>query len=195
MKTLFIVLLTIFIAATAWMSWIARDFKLKDNSRFSIMDFELPANAEAVKNMMTDFLPGTREAVLKQLNADYVFMAACYPGIMVLCLIALRRIKTVNGLQKDLQLKITGGFWKKLLTILAILQLVAWGLDVWENAQIEQWLKTNVINTDIAFFKARVYTKFAIGLGGFLTAAGLLLLSWRTPAKIKNSTIKKTTGE
>jgi hypothetical protein len=184
MKPLFALLLIIFLAATAWMSRIARDFKLKDNSNFSIMDLELPASAGAVQEKMADFLPGTRQAVLKQLNADYVFMAGCYPGILVLCLIALRRIATINSLQKDLQQKITGGGWKKLLAVLAILQLFAWGLDVWENAQIEQWLNTNMVNNNIAFFKARVYAKFAFALAGFFTAAGLLLLSWGTPAKL-----------
>jgi hypothetical protein len=133
---------------------------------------------------MASFAPGTQQAVLKQLNADYIFMAGCYPAILVLCLIAIRHLSRINAMQKDLGKAQTGEGWKKLLIVLALLQLLAWGLDVWENAQIESWLHAGVADDHIAFLKARTYTKFGIGFAGFLTSALLLLLTLKLPAKL-----------
>ncbi len=190
MKTLFKLLLAIAIVTTGWMSWLARDFKYPGDNHFSIMALELPADSASLTDMITNISPNTREAILKQLNVDYIFMAGCYLGILVLCLIAIRHITAINSLQKDLQKSQSGAVWKKLLMALALLQLLAWGLDVWENAQIEQWLQTGTVNNDIDFFKARVYIKFAIAFAGFFTAALLLLFTNSLPKKLSNQKIK-----
>ena len=192
MKTLFALLLLITVAATGLMSRIARDFKLQDGGKFSIMHLELPQSKEGINLLMAAFAPGTQKAVLNQLNADYIFMAGCYPGIVVLCLIAIRRITNLNALQKDLDKKQTGKEWKKLLLALAILQLFAWGLDVWENAQLESWLQAGAADDNIGFFKARTYLKFGIGFAGFFTAAFLLLLTMKLPEKLKKEILTST---
>lgn len=192
MKTLFALLLVITVAATLSMSWIARDFKLHDGGKFSIMHLELPTGSDGINQLMAAFAPGTKEAVIKQLNTDYIFMAACYPGIMVLCLIAINRINNINGLQKDLNKEETGKGWKKLLFALVFLQLLSWGLDVWENTQLESWLRAGAADDNTGFLRARTYVKFGIGFAGFLTPACLLLLTTKLPEKLKRQKLTST---
>jgi hypothetical protein len=190
MKTLFKLLLTIALLATGWMSWLAKDFKYPADKHFSIMALELPADSASLTDMITNITPATRQSVLKQLNADYIFMPGCYLAILVLCLIAIRHITNINSLKKDLQKLQSGAAWKKILMVLALLQLAAWGLDVWENAQIEQWLLTSSVNNDIGFFKAKVYIKFAIAFAGFFTAALLMLFTGSVPKKLSTEKSK-----
>lgn len=190
MKTLFALVLFITLAANAWMAFVGRDFKLSDGSRFSIMNMELPQSGDSLQAMMANLAPGTKEAVLKQLNIDYIFMAGCYPAIAILCLIAIRRIAQINILQKDLNKTQTGALWKNLLMALAIMQLAAWGLDVWENAQTEHWLHASRIDGNIIFFKARVYTKFGLAFAGFLTSALLLSLTNGPLKKLRDQKLR-----
>jgi hypothetical protein len=186
MKTLFALLLFITLAATACMSIVSRDFKLKDGCHFSIMKMELPQSSSSLQLMMTNFAPGTKMALLTQLNIDYIFMVGCYNAIAILCLIAMRRVSQLNSLQKDVHNTQSGAFWKNILMALAMVQLIAWGLDVWENAQTERWLHSNIIDGDILFFKARVYVKFGLAFAGFFTAVLLLLFTNGLLKKLRN---------
>jgi len=181
MKTLFGLLLLITVAAAGMMSWYSQDFILIDGSKFSIMHLEFPADNIAVDKLLAEFAPGTKQVVLKQLNADYIFMAGCYSAIMVLCLIAIRHVTRINTLQKELKKKATGAGCKKLLLALALLQLLAWGLDVWENAEVESWLISGAAENEIALLRIRTFVKFGIGISGFLNAMFVLLLSANLP--------------
>jgi hypothetical protein len=177
MKTLFALLLFITLTATALMAWVSKDFKLMDGTHFSIMNIQLAQSGSSLQHMMSSFAPGTKSALLTQLNIDYIFMVGCYPAIAILCLIAIRRVTQISLLQKDLDRNQSGAFWKNLLMALALMQLIAWGLDVWENAQIEHWLNSINIDSNIGFFKTRVYIKFGLAIAGFFTAALLLLFT------------------
>ncbi len=192
MKTLFALLLLIAVAASGMMSWTARDFKLQDGNKFSIMHLELPQSNERVNQLIASFAPGAHEAVIKQLNTDYIFMPGCYAGLMVLCLLAARRVTRINELQKDLGEQETGKGWKTLLLALVALQLLAWGLDVWENAQIESWLQSGQADDNIAFLRARTFLKFGIGLAGFFTSVFLLLLTIKIPEKLTRQKLTST---
>ncbi|MFT3681363.1 MAG: hypothetical protein QM791_13885 [Ferruginibacter sp.] len=190
MRTLFKVQLAITIVTTIWMMLIAKDFVLNNGSSFSIMTLELPHDNGETEALIASMPATTKNAVAKQLNVDYIFMVSTYIGILLLCLIAIRRIKDINTLRKQINLPPGGNGWKKLLLILAVLQLLPWVLDIWENARIEQWLQTGSLHENIPFFTARTYLKFGIAFAGFFTAAGLLLLTMNKLNTLRNTKMK-----
>jgi hypothetical protein len=92
---------------------------------------------------------------------DFAFMAGVYPGIATLCLMA--REKSVSSILK------------KVLLVLALLQLVAWGCDVYENLCLLKWIKKPAIGNEFEMYHVVVTAKWIIALSAALLAIPLAI--------------------
>jgi len=88
-------------------------------------------------------------------------MAGCYPGIACLCMMASAKVTSRN--------------LKRILFILAFLQIFGWTFDVIENYYLLKWLKTPLIDDEFAFYHVVVYSKWAIALIAALFAISILV--------------------
>ena len=97
------------------------------------------------------------------LSFDFIFMAGCYPGIACLCMIASAKVASIN--------------FKRILFILAFLQIFGWTFDVIENYYLLKWLKNPAIGDEFGFYHVVVYSKWAIALIAILIALSVLVSS------------------
>jgi len=95
------------------------------------------------------------------LSFDFIFMAGCYPGIACLCMIA--------------SAKAAGKNLKRILFILAFMQIFGWTFDVIENYYLLKWLKNPVIGDEFGFYHIVVYSKWIIALTGVFLAIVILV--------------------
>ena len=96
-------------------------------------------------------------------------MAAVYPGIAALCLMARN--------------KSTGSLLKKALLTLAFLQITAWCFDILENYYLLKWINDPVIGNEFSFYHFVVAVKWIIALSGALLAIPLALRKRRVIQK------------
>ena len=137
-----------------------------NGTTFTVIGLELFYNSEK----MTTILSGLNErvhAILSyHLYFDFAFMAGIFPVIAALCMIARERT--------PLQIV------KKTLFILAFFQLVAWGLDIFENYTLLGWLKYPIISKqDLLYFHIAVTCKWIISLLGIVSAIPFLFFKTR----------------
>jgi hypothetical protein len=100
-----------------------------------------------------------------QLSFDFAFMAGIYPAIAALCMMARNR-SAAMGL-------------KKILFLLAALQLIAWGADIAENSFLLKWISKPEIGPEFSFYHIIVSVKWIIAIAGILLATPLLLRRWK----------------
>ena len=103
----------------------------------------------------------TRTILRYHLYFDFAFMAGVYPGIVALCMMARKKPALL--------------LLKKLLTIVACLQLLAWACDIIENCYLLSWIQKPIIGNDLGLFHFIVGAKWVIVLCGiFLSLLSLL---------------------
>lgn len=155
-QTLFFLCLGLAIGSSFCMKWMESDF-VTENGKFTIMGLELFYPLEKVETILKSLDSRVKTILNYHLHFDFAFMAAVFPGIAALCMIAREKIKK-SGL-------------KKMLTILATLQLLAWILDIAENIFLIGWLKNPAIEgRDFMLFHFAVATKWIIALVAAFTA-------------------------
>lgn len=186
MKALLILLGIVTITTFLLMRRIAMDF-YSNGEKFSIFDLECPLSQAHVANLIEGMDIKAKTAVLDNLDTDYLFMVGIFPLIMLLNLIALRNLNYINAMRKDIMLDPGYRGWRILLIIFIAGQLIAWGLDLTENVEIEKWITTGVVNTDTAMFTLRTIIKFILAFGGFLAG----LISWLLTNRIIRNTLKE----
>lgn len=123
--------------------------------------------------------PGLQEAILQQLNTDYLFMVFCFSGIAVLCFMARKRAAEIRDMKKLLRQPVPGKGVMNLFLVLALLQIVTWGLDVWENAKLERWVSNKRVGDDHDMLQVMVTVKFILAVTGFLVAVIYLLATMK----------------
>lgn len=168
----FAICFTVFLFTTYIMARVAKHFcmnKAGANVPFSIMDLELPLSERELVNIILTMPDNARRAVKHHLNVDYLFMAAVYPGIALLCGIAANKMDHIGK----------WFFW-----LLAALQVVPWLFDVLENIYLAGKLRNPVVNEQnpkaFTSFIWRVQVKFIIALAGAICAVFALLYYWLT---------------
>lgn len=162
---LFLFCLGLFIAGSFAMKWMESDLVYK-GSKISIFGLELFYPKEKIIEIFSGIDDKVRTILSYHLSIDFIFMAGCYPGITCLCMKAAQKIKSKNPIA-------TGS--KKLLFLLASLQLLAWAFDIIENYYLLKWLKQPIIGNEFGFYHVIVYSKWIIALTGTLIAMGLLV--------------------
>ena len=161
-QRLFLFCLGLFIAGAFAMKWMESDL-LYNNEKISIFGLELFYPKEKIVEIFSGISDKIKTILGYHLNFDFIFMAGCYPGIASLCMMA--------------SAKVTGKNLKRILFILAFLQIFGWTFDVVENYYLLKWLKTPVIGDEFAFYHVVVYSKWIVALTGALFAISILVSS------------------
>ena len=159
-QKLFLFCLGLFIAAAFCMKWMENDF-LQNDSLFTIIGLEITYPKEKVVSILSGLDDHVKTILRYHLSFDFVFMAGVYPGIAALCMMA--REKSYNKRIKNI------------LLLLALLQLVAWGCDIYENICLLNWINVPVIGNEFANYHTIVATKWLIALVGALSAIPLAI--------------------
>ena len=159
---LFTVCLGVFAGTAFCMKWMESDL-VSGGRTFSIIGVELTYGATELRQIFTALTEPARTALGYHLVFDYLFMAAVYPGIAILCLWARDRYRN-PGL-------------RIFLTCCAIFQAFAWAIDVYENRCISRWMAAPDSIGHLRMYHALVTLKWVIAVFAFLTS--LLLLARR----------------
>jgi len=157
-KRLFVFCLGLFAGTAFCMKWMESDF-WQHGEKFTIIGLEISYTKEKVIAILSGLDDHVRTILRYHLTFDFAFMAGVYPGIAALCMMAREK-------QDKLSLR-------KLLFIMASLQTIAWGCDVYENACIFKWINNPVIGDDFGLYHIIVAAKWIIALTGVLIAIPL----------------------
>ncbi|MBK8503136.1 MAG: hypothetical protein IPL46_13515 [Saprospiraceae bacterium] len=170
MKPLFWTLLL----ATIFTAGFMRSDAHRRAIEFNIMDFEWPESETQLDSLIVEWRvdPAKRSLLSNQLRIDYIFMSVLFPAILIFCLWARKRLATVSVILKRQFRTI-----RLMLLIAACSQVLAWLFDFCENARLETWLMAGSVD-QIILFKEMVFSKFSIGIIGFLIGAGAHLYAW-----------------
>lgn len=160
LQRFFLCCLGLFIGTAFCMKWMENDF-LQNGEKFTIIGLEISYSKEKVSSILAGLDDHVRAILRYQLVFDFVFMAAVYPGIAALCLMAKNNL--------------AGSLLKKVLLALAFLQIVAWGFDILENYYLLKWINEPVIGNEFGFYHFVVAAKWIIALSGALPAIPLAL--------------------
>ena len=144
------------------MKWMEKDL-LFNNEKISIFGLELFHPKEKIVEIFSGISDKVKTILSYHLSFDFIFMAGCYPGIACLCMIT--------------SAKVAGKNLKRILFILAFMQIFGWTFDVIENYYLLKWLKNPVIGDEFDFYHIVVYSKWIIALTGALLAIVILVSS------------------
>jgi len=123
--------------------------------KFSIIRLELFYPKDKVESVLAGLDQRVATILNYHLHFDFAFMAGIFPGIAALCMMARERTGK-NG-------------FKKMLIILALLQMLAWALDITENTFLLSWVRNpHIAANDFKLFHVAVATKWIIALLGAL---------------------------
>ena len=159
-KRLFLFGLGIFIGTAFCMKWMEDDLVVNDE-KFTILGLELFYTKEKLQGILSVLDYRVKTILRYHLYFDFAFMAGVYPGITSLCMMVRE--------------KFASGRVRKILFLLAVLQLVAWGADIMENYYLLSWIKNPVIGNEFEMYHVVVAFKWIIALSGALLGIPLVL--------------------
>lgn len=159
-QRLFIFSLGLFIGAAFCMKWMEGDF-VQNGQKFTIIGLEISYPKEKVAGILAGLDEHVKTILRYHLSFDFAFMAGVYPGIAALCMMA-------RG-------KLAGAGIRKILLAFAVLQIVAWGCDIFENYCLLKWIKNPAIGNDFSLYHLVVSAKWIIALAAALFAIPLAL--------------------
>lgn len=168
LQQVFLFCLGLFVASAFCMKWLEKDF-LHNGEKFTIIGLEISYTKDKIISLLAGLDEHVKALLRYQLVFDFVFMAAVYPGIASLCLMARN--------------KSMGSLLKKTLLVLAFLQIVAWGFDILENYYLLKWINDPVIGNEFGIYHFVVAAKWIIALTGALMAIPLSLRKKRVIQK------------
>jgi hypothetical protein len=157
LQKLFLFSLGLFAASAFCMKWMEGDF-WQNGQKFTIIGLEVDSK-EKVAGILSGLDEHVKTILRYHLSFDFAFMAGVYPGIAAICMMA--REKSISSVLR------------KLLLVLAVLQLVAWGCDIAENCYLLKWIKSPDIGNEFGLYHFIVYSKWGIALAGALIAIPL----------------------
>lgn len=141
---LFLFCAGLFIGSAFCMKWMESDF-IQGGKTFTIIGLEITYPKEKVMEILSGLDDRVRTILRYHLSFDFAFMAGVYPGIAALCMMGRNKFRS--------------GGWRNLLLAVAVLQLVGWGCDVYENYCLLTWLKNPVIGDNFSFYHLVVSAK------------------------------------
>jgi hypothetical protein len=159
-QRLFLFCLGLFIAGAFAMKWMESDL-LYNNEKISIFGLELFYSKEWITEIFSRITDKVKTILGYHLSFDFIFMAGVYPGIACVCMMASAKVNSKN--------------LKRILFILAFLQIFGWTFDVIENYYLLKWLKTPLIGDEFGFYHVVVYSKWIIALAGALFGIAILV--------------------
>jgi hypothetical protein len=159
-QKLFLFCLGLFAGTAFCMKWMEGDF-VQNGQKFTIIGLEISYSKEKLATILAGLDEHVKTILRYHLSFDFAFMAGVYPGIAALCMMA-------RG-------KMAGAGIRKILLAFAILQMLAWGCDIFENYCLLKWIKDPVIGDDFSLYHYVVSAKWIIVLTGALFAIPLAL--------------------
>lgn len=157
---LFLACAGIFLGSAFCMKWMEPDFS-SGGTPFTVIGLEIVYPPEKMKLILEGLDPAVKMILRYHLHFDFVFMAGVYPGIAALCMMAAK--------------KTTGSAVKKLLKTLALLQVLAWGCDIYENMRLLEWIREPGSIRAFGLYHFIVALKWVLALTGALVAIPLSL--------------------
>ena len=159
-QRLFLFSLGLFIGTSFCMKWMEGDF-IQNGQKFTIIGLEISYPKEKVAAILAGLDEHVKTILRYHLSFDFAFMAGVYPGIAALCMMARGKLSATRI--------------RKILLAFAVLQMVAWGCDIFENYYLLKWIKNPVIGNDFGTYHFIVYLKWIIALAAALFAIPLAL--------------------
>lgn len=159
-KKLFFCCLGLFIGTAFCMKWMEGDLKLNGQT-FTVIGLELTYPKEKIASIFLGIDEHVKAILRYNLIFDFAFMAGVYPGIAALCMMAKRKHGKVVG---------------RILLALALLQIVAWGCDIFENCSLLNWIKDPHAVENFSTYHLIVYAKWTLALIGAFVAIPLVLI-------------------
>ncbi len=169
-KSLFLFSLGLSLGAAFCMKWMESDLMV-NNEQFTILGLELFYSNEKMENLLASLDSRVRMILQYHLYFDFAFMAGIYPAIAAFCMMSRK-----NQASQSV---------RKLLSALALLQLIAWIADIIENYYLLVWMPDPSIGSEFIWYHFIVAVKWIIALLAVMTAVAFLL--WKM--------IKKTNGQ
>lgn len=157
---LFIFGLGLFLGTAFCMKWMEGDFRI-NGEKFTILGLELFYSKEKVTSILGNLDTRTKTILQYHLWFDFAFMAGVYPGITSLCMMARE--------------KLVSPVFKKVLYVVAWLQLFAWTCDIIENYFLLSWIQEPVTGNEFGLYHLIVGAKWLIALAGVLLSIPFLL--------------------
>lgn len=158
----FLFCLGLFLASSFAMKWMESDL-LYNNETISIFGLELFYPARKIETIFSGIDARVKTILGYHLSIDFIFMAAVYPGIACLCMMAAEKLDYRTA--------------KRVLFAFAFLQLIGWSFDIVENYYLLKWLRIPVIGDEFTFYHVVVYSKWSIALAGVLAALVAAILN------------------
>ncbi len=159
-KHLFLFGAGLFTGTAFCMKWMESDFWV-NGERFTIMGLELLYPKEKMAGILNGLDHRVKTILRYHLVFDFAFMAGTYPGITALCMMALQKAVSLS--------------FKKMLAIVAWLQLLAWAFDCIENYYLLSWISRPQIGNEFGFYHFIVAAKWVIALTGIVLSVPVLL--------------------
>jgi hypothetical protein len=166
LQKLFLLCLGLFIGTAFCMKWMEGDF-VYNGSLFTIIGLEITYPKEKIISILAGLDEHVKTILRYHLVFDFTFMAGVYPGIAALCMMA--REKSGSNILK------------KILFLFALLQLLAWGCDVYENVCLLKWIKNPSIGNEFGLYHFAVAAKWIIALSAALLAIPLAIRRKKLP--------------
>ena len=155
-KKLFLFCLGLFIASAFCMKWMENDF-WSGGGKFTIIGLELLYDREKMLAVLTAMDAHVQQILSFHLSFDFIFMAGAYPGIASLCMLARAKAQSI--------------VLRKVLFILAAVQLLAWAADIIENLYLLHWLDhPSIVDSQLSLFHVIVAFKWIVALTGAVFA-------------------------
>ncbi|MFI5130449.1 MAG: hypothetical protein ACHQFX_10680 [Chitinophagales bacterium] len=167
-KQLFVFCVGLAMGTAFCMKWMESDFWVK-GEKFTMLGLELSYPREKVISILSNLDDRVRTVLSYHLHFDFAFMAGIFPGISALCMMAREKVYSSR--------------LKKILFIMAAIQLLAWAGDITENLYLIKWLEHPVIGNEFGLYHTIVSAKWIIALSGFLFSSFLFLSHIKTKNK------------
>jgi hypothetical protein len=153
------------------MKWMESDLRI-GNETFTILGLELFYTKAKLVEIFSRMSEHVRSVLSYHLHFDFAFMAGAYPAIAALCMTAKEKVYTLT--------------LRRILHVLAFLQLLAWAADIAENVYLLKWIEHPAVGNEFGLYHFVVIAKWAIAVLGVLIA-GIVLLLRRRQFRIQNS--------
>jgi hypothetical protein len=164
-KRLFLFGLGLSIGTAFCMKWMEDDLVL-NNEKFTILGLELFYTKEKLQGILSVLDDRVQTILRYHLYFDFAFMSGVYPGISSLCMMAREKAASFR--------------LRKILYILAALQLLAWAADILENYYLLRWINEPVIGKEFDWYHGIVGLKWFFALAGALLSIPIVLRKKRS---------------
>jgi len=159
-RSLFLFGVGLSLGAAFCMKWMENDLRL-DGEKFTILGLELLYKQEKLADVLSRLDSHVQTILRYHLFFDFAFMAGVYPAITSLCMIATEKLASQR--------------LKKIIFVLAWLQLLAWGFDIIENYYLLSWIHEPQIGNEFGWYHFIVGSKWIIALTGILLSVPFVL--------------------